>query len=259
MPGARLKNVLIWTGKILLAAALVTAWSLFLCLMSCQKESEPISGPAPTPYRFHPSASPIPTPRTTPAVKPTPLQIKQVGWIQVQASRWEAAKTRPEKVHFAHAIAAQIIRNRTRYETVSQQTGVPWQIIGAIHSLEADLDFRSNLANGDPLTARTRHVPSGRPPDGKPPFDWTTAAADALIFDDMDKKNWTSIGNWLQNAELYNGPFYEKHGLISPYIHSWDTLYFRGKIVADGRYSASAVSAQCGVVPILRELLPASP
>jgi lysozyme family protein len=229
--------------------------ALLLLLAGCEKE-EVVTGPTPTPYSFQPKATPVTTPKPTPVIKPapTPPPIKQVGWIQVQASRWEAARVRPEKIHFAQAIAAQITRNRSRYEAVSRATGVPWQVIGAIHSLEADLDFRTNLANGDPLTARTRHVPAGRPPTGKPPFDWSDAASDALTFDHMGDRSWKSIGNWLQNAELYNGPFYENHDLVSPYIHSWDTLYVRGKIIADGHFSATAVSAQCGVVPILKFL-----
>ena len=55
---------------------------------------------------------------------------------------------------------------RSRYERVSGITLVPWQVIGVIHSREADCDFHCHLHNGDPLTGRTIHVPKGRPLEG---------------------------------------------------------------------------------------------
>ncbi len=198
---------------------------------------------------------PSPTPPVLPLPSATPKPI-QTGWIKIQTERWEKAVVRPEKVHFAQAIANQITRNRVRYEAVSSETNVPWQVVGAIHSLECDLSFRQNLANGDSLNAKTRHVPKGRIPNVDPPYSWETAAVDALGYDHLRQKRWSDIGNTIQNCELYNGPYYENHDLISPYIHSWDTLYIHGKIIADGRYSSTAISAQCGILPILKFLTP---
>ena len=40
----------------------------------------------------------------------------------------------------------------------------------------------------------------------------------------------------------------------SPYLWSFSTHYARGKYVADGKWSPTAVSAQCGVAVLLRRL-----
>ena len=56
--------------------------------------------------------------------------------------------------------------------------------------------------------------------------------------------------------EGYNGFGYRTHhpDVPSPYFWSFSTHYGRGKYVADGKWSATAVSAQCGVAVLLRRL-----
>lgn len=76
---------------------------------------------------------------------------------------------RPDKLAALDATARKIVAGRSRYEAVSKATGVPWQLIGVIHAMECGLSFKSHLHNGDPLTARTRQVPAGRPKIGSPP------------------------------------------------------------------------------------------
>jgi lysozyme family protein len=61
-----------------------------------------------------------------------------------------------------------IVANRDRYEIVGSPLGVPWYFIGVIHTLECGLSFNRHLHNGDPLTARTVHIPRGRPKTGQP-------------------------------------------------------------------------------------------
>jgi lysozyme family protein len=135
--------------------------------------------------------------------------------------------------------------------------GAPWQLIGAIHHLEANCSFATHLHNGDPLTRRTTHVPAGRPAaapaDGRV-YTWEESALDALR-----SKGWDRIAAWptdrmLYEAERYNGFGYVGKGVNSPYIWSGTSLYSRGKYVADGKYDASAVSQQVGVAAILRAL-----
>ena len=185
----------------------------------------------------------------------TPTPSPASGWVKIQEERWNKAQIRPEKVHFVGAITAQIVRSRNRYDTVAAATSVPWPVIASIHNMECGLSFRENLANGDPLTAKTRHVPQGRPP-GNPPFTWEQGAIDALKFDHLDKKSWGDIGDELNNVELYNGSGYQKYhpGTPSPYLWSWTTIYTRGKYVADGVWSDTAISDQCGVSPLLKTL-----
>lgn len=183
----------------------------------------------------------------------TPTPPPASGWVKIQAQRWDKAQIRPEKEHFVEAITAQIVRSRKRYDTVATATGVPWPVIASIHNMECSLSFRQNLANGDPLTSQTRHVPRGRPP-GIPPFTWEQAAVDALKFDHLDRETWGDIGNELQNVELYNGSGYQRFhpSVPSPYLYSWTSIYARGKYVADGQWSSTAVSDQCGVVSLLK-------
>src|SRR5438270_10644537 len=80
----------------------------------------------------------------------------------------------------ADHIIQKIIVNRQRYEDVSASLNIPWFVIAVIHDMEADLNFNCHLHNGDPLTARTVHVPAGRPVNGNPPFTWEESAVDAL-------------------------------------------------------------------------------
>src|SRR5262249_52736757 len=65
-----------------------------------------------------------------------------------------------------------LLVGRARYESVSHALNLPWYLAGIIHGVETGFDFRTHLHNGDPLTARTVHVPSGRPLEGNPPFSW---------------------------------------------------------------------------------------
>ena len=142
-------------------------------------------------------------------------------------------------------------RNQARYATVSKQTRVPWLIIASLHQMECSGSFRMGLYCGDPLTARTRHVPKGRPTFGTPPFTWEETAVDALKLDGLDKENWSPRSQALQNVERYNGLAYQRRGIPSPYLWSWTTVYTRGKYVADGVFSPTAISQQCGVAPFL--------
>lgn len=148
--------------------------------------------------------------------------------------------------------AQEIIRNKARYEKIGNKLGVPWDFIGCLHNLESGGNFKTHLHNGDPLTRRTRLVPAGRPKVGNPPFTWEESALDALTM-----KNFHKIGDWplsriAYEAERYNGFGYRRAGRPnSPYVWSGTNHYTRGKYVADGKYSASAVSQQIGLIPLL--------
>src|SRR6266436_1034706 len=85
---------------------------------------------------------------------------------------WDQAKIRPEKAAGVADIAKKLRDLKTNYDEVSAITTVPWYVIGLIHSLEASFDMKAHLHNGDPLTARTVQVPSGRPTRSNPPFTW---------------------------------------------------------------------------------------
>ena len=154
------------------------------------------------------------------------------------------------------ALVAKLAANRARYEAAGAPTGTPWHAVAVIHNMEAGQNFNSHLHNGDPLTARTVHVPAGRPPTGKPPFTWEASAADALKVKGFDRwKDWSAAGT-LYKLEGYNGFGYRMYHpqVLSPYLWSFSNHYVSGKYVGDGTWSDTAVSQQCGVAVLLRRL-----
>jgi lysozyme family protein len=147
-----------------------------------------------------------------------------------------------------------INKNKARYEAVTASTGVPWNVIAAIHYRESGNSFKRHLHNGDPLTARTVQVPKGRPVSGEPPFTWEESAIDAIKMQKLNKVTDWSIGNTLELLERYNGLGYRKKGVPSPYIWSWSSQYQKGKYVADGKYDPNTIDQQCGVAVLLKFL-----
>jgi hypothetical protein len=106
------------------------------------------------------------------------------------------------------------------------------------------------------LKARTVHVPAGRPKTGKPPFTWEQSAIDALRGRGLGAwKDW-SVPGTLYQLEAYNGFGYRDHHptVPSPYLWSFSNHYTRGKYVADGRFSPTAVSQQVGAALLLKRL-----
>lgn len=155
----------------------------------------------------------------------------------------------------AEKIRDKIIANKITYQTVESTTGVPWYVISVIHSLEGSLNFKTHLHNGDPLTAKTIHVPKGRP-TGTPPFTWEQSAKDALEFDNL-----TTVSKWtlpviLFKLEGFNGFGYRtRHPeVLTPYLWSFSNHYKKGKFVEDGKFDPNAVSKQCGAAVILNLL-----
>jgi lysozyme family protein len=150
-----------------------------------------------------------------------------------------------------------IISNRVRYEAVTRMIGgheIPWFVIGLIHSMESSLRFDRHLHNGDPLRKRTLHHPPGRPKAGIPPFTWEESAADALTYQGLHRwKDW-SLPGILYKLEGYNGWGYRLYHpqVPSPYLWSFSNHYTQGKYVADGTWSDTAVSHQCGAAVILK-------
>jgi lysozyme family protein/peptidoglycan hydrolase-like protein with peptidoglycan-binding domain len=175
------------------------------------------------------------------------------------ATLWQAMRIRPERLAEIRHIFSRLTNpaNKARYQSVDAAVGVPWFVIAIIHNLEASRNFATHLHNGDPLSARTVHVPRNRPPTGSPPFTWEESARDALEFDDL-----TGIAPWTVERiafqlEKYNGFGVRNHHphVKSPYLWSFSNIYTRGKYIADGVWSENAVSAQCGGMVMLRYMV----
>jgi lysozyme family protein/peptidoglycan hydrolase-like protein with peptidoglycan-binding domain len=176
---------------------------------------------------------------------------------------WRRMEVRAEHAASVDRIARRLIGFKPRYEKVAQGTGVPWHMIAVLHQRESDANFATHLHNGDPLSARTRHVPPGRPEHGSPPFQWEESAIDALTMPDHALhlvKDWT-IERACYEIEKYNGFGYRNNHpeVKSPYLWSFSTNYQRGKYVADGRFDASVVDKQCGTMPMLRRMMDLDP
>lgn len=171
------------------------------------------------------------------------------------------AAIRPERAGEVEALAARIgaLSRWSRYLAVGCRTGVPAHVVGILHSLESGLSFAGHLHNGDPLGARTVHVPARRPASGKPPFIWEESAVDALCGSGLDRwRDWSAAGV-AYVLERYNGfgSRNRRPSVKSPYLWSGTTAYLSGKYLADHVWSATAVSRQCGGMALLRALLDA--
>ncbi|MDI6853771.1 MAG: hypothetical protein QME75_09260 [Deltaproteobacteria bacterium] len=153
-------------------------------------------------------------------------------------------------------ILAKIEQHRRRYDAVAEALSMPWYVIAVIHSLESSLSFARHLHNGDPLDARTVRVPAGRPKTGSPPFTWEESAIDALKYHELDAWQDWSLPGLLYKLEEYNGwgyRLYHPH-ILSPYLWSCSNHYQRGKYLADGVWSETAVSRQTGAAVLLKAL-----
>ena len=169
------------------------------------------------------------------------------------ANLWNRAQIRPERVSAANAVARRLHTNRARYQAAALGS-MPWWWVAITHNLESGANFSRHLHNGDPLTARTRQVPAGRPKTGTPPFTWEESARDALQLKNLDRVQDWSVARCLYEFERYNGWGYVARKINSPYVWSFTTLYSRGKYVADGKFSASAVSQQCGAAATMKAM-----
>lgn len=169
---------------------------------------------------------------------------------------FDTCQVNSAKAKEVDALASKLLAGKSRYESVGDNLGIPWQLIAAIHAMECSLNFAQHLHNGDPLSARTKRVPAGRPPAGAPPFTWEESAADALQLRRLPQWRDWSIPGMLYCLEGYNGWGYRLYHpeVKSPYLWSGSNQYVCGKYVADGTWSHEAVSKQCGAATILRRL-----
>lgn len=163
---------------------------------------------------------------------------------------------RPDRAQDVDNIVARLQANKIRYQNVSESIGIPWSFVAVIHNMEASLSFTKHLHNGDPLTRRTVQVPAGRPKTGNPPFTWEESAIDALSLKKLGSQTDWSLAGVLYQLERYNGwgyRLYHPH-VLSPYLWSFSNHYKSGKYIADGTWSDTAVSRQCGASVLLRRM-----
>ncbi len=143
-------------------------------------------------------------------------------------------------------------QNHDKYEKVEEATGMPAELVAAIHWREGSGNFNTYLHNGQPLGQTTTIVPKGIYFE-----DWTEAAIDAVTnygggLSSIEEGN---LDTYYDYAEKYNGLGYRKRGLPSPYVWAGTNNYSSGKYVRDGVFDPNAVDQQLGVAVMLQALL----
>lgn len=174
---------------------------------------------------------------------------------------WDSVVVTPSRSAIVDSVARKAIANKLRYQQIEAATGVPWFVVAILHNRESGLNFSRHLHNGDPLTARTRQVPAGRPKGGKPPFSFEESAIDALMMPPhlLHKVTDWNIARICYESEKYNGWGYRKFKINSPYLWSFTNHYKQGKYVADGKWSATAVDRQIGCMAHLKAMMKLDP
>jgi lysozyme family protein len=169
---------------------------------------------------------------------------------------FDTCNIKPDKAALVEQTITKLITNKQRYETAVSGSAIPWFFVAVIHNMEASINFTRHLHNGDPLSKKTINVPAGRPQIGNPPFTWEASTTDALMYKKLNLWNDWSLPNVLFKLEEYNGWGYRlKHPhILSPYLWSFSNHYTSGKYIADGTWSETASSAQCGAAVLLRRM-----
>ena len=172
---------------------------------------------------------------------------------------WDTAEIKPSQVFRIDKSIGIYLDNKKRYKNIEEMRdgGVPAAVVFVLHGRESTWNFKKHLHEGSPLTGRTKWIPKGRPKTGNPPFTFEESAEDALyILKSLEKINWSRCDDALYNIEKYNGLGYLKYRNInSPYLWSGTNHYSKGKYVADGKFSSSAVDKQLGTCSILLRMI----
>jgi len=207
------------------------------------------------------------------AVKVTLTPEQQ--YIKEHQMLFDSAIIQPDQQWLIDKMLNKLLIGKDKYQTVSLAFNniVPWWFILMTHAMEAggfENPFLYHLHCGDPLTARTFHVPIGRPkfnpksgttpPSKLNPYTWEESAIDALQqFKDPKETDW-SVGACLWREEQYNGLGYRKYHkqVHTPYVWSFTNHYGKspsiGKYVLDGKWDATAISKQPGCATFLIRL-----
>jgi lysozyme family protein/peptidoglycan hydrolase-like protein with peptidoglycan-binding domain len=148
------------------------------------------------------------------------------------------------------------IANKARYQAVSAKTGVPAELIAAIHYRESSLDFNTYLHQGDRLGKPAVNVPKDIPIF----YEWEKAAVHALnmkkgIRDGLSMtEDTTDEVAMAAYSEAYNGLGYHNRGRTSPYVYAGTDQYKSGMYVADHRFSNVAKDRRLGVLALTRSI-----
>ncbi|MBR5304499.1 MAG: hypothetical protein IKU37_06705 [Candidatus Gastranaerophilales bacterium] len=158
----------------------------------------------------------------------------------------------PEQKYSLEKFVQNWEENSNRYFDMEEQTGVPAELIAAIHWRESNGNFGTYLHNGAKLGKPIQTFLGERTY-----YTWEESAKDALSNYAQPKKIVIGdIETYYAFAERYNGMGYSKyHNMYSPYVWSGTNLYTSGKYVADGKFDPNAIDEQVGVAVLLNEIM----
>lgn len=172
--------------------------------------------------------------------------------IEQNKHRWDNCHVPADKGPAFKSVADRIMANKSVYQDIEKETGVPWWFIGIVHYRESNLDMKTNIANGQRYDRKTTIVPKGRGPFKS----FKEAAIDALVNCApyaAKNKDW-SVGAALTMFEKYNGMGYANKGIPSPYVWAGTDQYVSGKYVSDGVFDPNHVDTQLGCAGVLKFL-----
>jgi lysozyme family protein len=164
---------------------------------------------------------------------------------------------RPECRQELDRTAAKLLAFKTRYAQVSDANGVPIVFIASSFEREAGSDFTKNPAQGWPLTSVSKEIPRNGP------FrSWFDAAIVAYRLNGLDK---VGAGNWTWElacfyGEMFNGFGYrDVHHMHTPYLWGGTNIQTAGKYDSDGKFNASHMDQQLGIIPVAKRMIEISP
>jgi N-acetylmuramoyl-L-alanine amidase len=171
---------------------------------------------------------------------------------------WNTMEVRPDKLAKVAAMATTIASGRPRYESVAAAFPnlLPWYVVGILHAMACNCDFKTHLHNGDPLSARTVSFPKNRPSVWDPSWRWEVSANDAISIDRLDKVQGWTLPRILSTFERYDGlGSRRRFGKATAYLWGYSSHFVRGKYVGDGQWDPEAVAKQPGAAVLLAQLV----
>lgn len=184
-------------------------------------------------------------------------------------SFFNRAQVKPNAVSKVKQAYDRLIANKSIYEQIAKGVGnlpgVTWYLIGCIHMRECSFRLDQHLANGDPLTGKTRRVPAGlptrnlRPGERAYPFvEMGIVAINRMLTSSpawRNHKNDASVESLLLKLEAFNGFGYLNNNRLSPYLWSDSTVEQVGKYTSDGVFNPNVKDAQLGAGTLLKYYL----
>jgi lysozyme family protein len=167
-------------------------------------------------------------------------------WLEI--SREVRIDQDPLRIAAIKAICEDIVADWTKYQIVTGVTGVPPELLAAIHYRESSRNFKTMLHNGEPLNRKSTIVPIGVGPFAS----WEASAVDVMKRQGATHYNNWSMDNCLKFAEAFNGKGYRKRGMYSPYVFSFTNMSNElGGYASDGKYTSKYPNTRPGVAAII--------